>query len=386
MKHPLRILVAHNVSRQRTGGMSRLMSFVHDQVALAGHSVDYFCSEDFPQALQGRSARFAFPLLVVRHARAAAQRGEPYDVINVHEPCGAAITLLKGAAGHPRVVVTSYGVETRGWRRLLEESRLGREKVRLLSRLSWPATGLWQARLALSHADHVFCSNMEDREYLVSEYRIPPERITRIHSGADCIHASLGGMRDYSQAKTLLFAGTWLKRKGTFDLVPAFTELAAKHSQLNLVVLNGGVQDNVIKQSFPERIRSRVICQRADPERGVAEAMSKADIYLLPSLFEGTPLTLVEAMFGGMPIVTTATCGMKDVIADRRNGLLIPIRSSDAIVAAVECLLGDSALRERLGQTARADAVEKYNWRSVAEPIRLVYEELCAVKPNGSRH
>jgi len=106
MKRPLRILVAHNVFRERTGGMSRLMGFVHDQLVLAGHSVDYFCSEDFPPALGGRFARFTFPVLLLRHAMAAARAGRPFDLINVHEPSGAPISLLKGAAGRPRVVVT----------------------------------------------------------------------------------------------------------------------------------------------------------------------------------------------------------------------------------------------------------------------------------------
>src|SRR5579864_1287 len=111
MDHSLRILVAHNVSKSRTGGMSRMMSFVHDQRVEAGHSVDYLCSEDLPPALAGRMARFSFPLMVVRQAMAAARQGKPYDVINVHEPSGAAISLLKRIAGNPRVVIMSHGVE-----------------------------------------------------------------------------------------------------------------------------------------------------------------------------------------------------------------------------------------------------------------------------------
>jgi glycosyltransferase involved in cell wall biosynthesis len=69
---------------------------------------------------------------------------------------------------------------------------------------------------------------------------------------------------------------------------------------------------------------------------------------------------------------------MKDVIEDGRNGLLSPIRSPEAIVAAVERLLGDSALRSRLGQAARAEALQTYNWQRVAEPVREVYERLCS--------
>src|SRR5215471_11985343 len=107
MKRPLRILVAHNVSSKRTGGMSRLMGFAHDQVVQAGHSVDYLCSENLPPALRGPAGRFAFPALVVQRSMAAARKGEPFDVINVHEPSSGVISLLKGLAGRPRVVVMS---------------------------------------------------------------------------------------------------------------------------------------------------------------------------------------------------------------------------------------------------------------------------------------
>ncbi len=63
----LRILVAYNATRQRTGGMSRIMGLIHDELALAGHSVDYFCAEELPGALLWRlgtiylSARIGAP-------------------------------------------------------------------------------------------------------------------------------------------------------------------------------------------------------------------------------------------------------------------------------------------------------------------------------------
>src|SRR5258708_39376569 len=108
MTRPLRILVAHSVSRQRTGGMSRLMSFAHDQLVAAGHSVDYFCAEDIPGWQKGQVARFGFPFMAFQHARRAAANGQRFDVVNIHEPSAAAVTWLKSMAGSPRVVVMSY--------------------------------------------------------------------------------------------------------------------------------------------------------------------------------------------------------------------------------------------------------------------------------------
>ena len=115
----------------------------------------------------------------------------------------------------------------------------------------------------------------------------------------------------------------------------------------------------------------------------MAQAFADADVFLLPSLFEGTPLTLVQAMMSGLPIVTTDTCGMKDVIADGVNGRLVPIRSPCAIVSAVTQLVGDHNLRARLGRAAQRDAAAHYTWERVATPVLQVYKQLYEGRAPG---
>jgi glycosyltransferase involved in cell wall biosynthesis len=378
---PLRILIAHQVPAVRNGGMSRLMGFIHDQLETAGHRVDYFCADDVPRKFNGRLARFSFPLLVRNHAMKAARAGSPYDVINVHEPSSAAITMLKGAAGNPRVVVTSHGVERRAWELSLQDRELGRGGPSLKTRLGYPLTSLWQSSLGLRHADHVFCLNEEDRDYLIRQFHLSREKITRIYPAATEIYADAARDRDYSRARRLLFAGSWIKRKGIDDLVQAFTILMSEgHQRLELIVLGAGVPDEVVKKAFPESLRNKVTCVNAESEGEAAAVFSAADIYVLPSLFEGTPLTLVEAMMSALPIVTTATCGMKDLIRSGENGLLVALRAPREIVGAVELLLRDTTLRSRLGRAAQSEALEKYRWEQVAIPVRLIYEQLCSRK------
>lgn len=372
----MRILVAHNVGRARTGGMSRIMGFIHDRVAEAGHEVDYLCAEDLKPSRQGRMARFAFPLLVWKKAVEAARAGRPYHIVNVHEPQAAVLSHWRGPAGNPAVVVTSHGVERRAWELALEEGRLGRGGPSRWSRAAYPLTGLWQSTLGLRGADHIFCLNMEDRDYLASWLRVPKDRITRIFPAAEPVFARDSARRDYGRISRLLFAGTWRKNKGIQDLVPAFSRLAERFPELTLRVLGGGESPELIQAAFPEAIRRRIECVYTRSEEETVSAFASSDALILPSLFEGTPLTLIEAMMSGLPIVTTATCGMKDVITDGRNGLLIPVRSPDAIAAAVERLIGDRELRERLGRTARQDALQENTWERVSKPVVEVYERL----------
>lgn len=373
----LRILVVHNVLGKRNGGMSRLMGFIHDMLIPAGHTVDYFCADDVSAAVNGRAARFTFPLLALRKAISASRSGNPYDLINVHEPSGSALSLFKRAAGDPALVVTSHGLEIRAWQLALEELRLGRQGPSLKSRLIYPLTSLWQSKVALQRADHVLCLNSEDRDYLMQRLGLPKTRITRIFPGADKIFASAAKKRDYSRGDRLLFAATWRKNKGVEDLVPAFTTLANSYSDVKLCILGGGLPEPEMLAAFPEAVRQRISCVPAQDDVEIARVFADSDIYVLPSLFEGTPLTLVEAMMSGLPIVTTAVCGMKDLIQDEKNGLLVPIRSPSLLVKGIERLMKDRASRSRLGRAAQQEALGSYTWEKAAIPVHRRYLELC---------
>jgi len=384
MKKSLKILVAHNVSKARTGGMSRVMGFTHDQIERAGHVVDYFCADDAPQRFQGRVARFAFPLLVRSHAIAAARSGRPYDIINVHEPSAAAIARYRRAAGNPIVVATSHGIERRAWKLRLDEVRLGRESISLKTRIVYPLTSLSQSKMGFLNSDHVFCKSSEDRDYLIDWLALPQTKVTWISTGANLIFAEVAQERNYHRTENLLFAGTWIHRKGIADLTASFVHLARRYPALQLTVLGGGMPQEAIRAGFPPEIRTRVHCISTTNEEETAKAFAGADMYILPSLFETTPLTLIEAMMSGLPIITTATCGMREVIEDGRNGLLVPIRSSESIINAAERFIENENLRVRLGRAAQNEALDKYTWEQVAAPMLSVYEQLGEARQDNA--
>lgn len=380
MTSNLRILVAHNVPRARSGGMSRIMGFIHDRLVAQGHQVDYFCSDDIPPKLNGRLSRFTFPWLVRRHARQAARRGQPYHVINVHEPSAVPVCVWRQSLGNPVIVVTSHGMEKGNWDLFLEEARLGREGPSLKTQIVYPLTSLWQSNLSLRRADHLFLLKFEDRDYLEQRWQIPPRKTTRIFPGVDPIYARAARNRDYQRGDRLLFAATWRKFKGIEDLVPAFVTLATRRPDLTLTVLGAGVPAERVLAAFPEVVRSRVQCVQSANDEENAAHFAAADVFLLPSLYEGTPLTLMEAMASGLPIVTTATSGMKDVLHHGQDALLVPIRSPGAIVECVEQLVADGSLRARLGQAAQAEALSKYSWDQAARPVQEAYERIVTEK------
>lgn len=369
----MRVLVAHDVNASRTGGMSRVMGFIHDQLDKRGYDTTYLHAGDVENRVASLR-RFAFPMAVWRHARNEARAGRPYDVVNIHEPSALPTIIGRRAAGSPHIVVTTHGVEQRAWDLALEEGRLGRETPGLKTRIVYPLSSLWQSRLGLRMADDILCLNEEDRVFLQARLGVTSGRITRIFPGADPLYADAAKGREYSgRATRLLFAATWRKNKGIEDLVPAFQKLLRLHQHLQLVVLGPGVSDETVRGAFPESTRQAVTCITARNDMEAARIFATSDIFLLPSLFEGTPLTLIEAMMSGLPIVTTSVCGMKDVIEDRRNGLLVPIRSADALANAVCTLVEEPTRRQALGEAARLDAQHRYTWARAADIVEAVY-------------
>ena len=366
----MRILVAHLVGLERSGGMSRLMGRAHDGLERAGHDVDYLSADDVGAATRGAAGRFLFPWAVRKKVVEAVRQRRPYDVVNVHEPHGAAVAMLRGGQEGTAVVAMTHGVEQRGWEMSLAHSET---RPSWKTRCVYPASSLWQSRLALRRADHVICLNTQDRQFLAERFGVDSARITRVTPGADTVFGETAAARSYGPPKRLLFAGTWIPRKGTHILAAAFERLCSAGSTLQLDVLGAGAPEECVLGDFSAAVRNRVRVVTTRTDRETAAVMAAADIFVLPSLFEGTPLTLIEAMWSALPIVTTATAGMRDVVREAHNGLLTAPGDVESLVRSLEKLASDPGLCRALGTAAHKTAATHFTWSRTADAFESAY-------------
>jgi glycosyltransferase involved in cell wall biosynthesis len=100
----------------------------------------------------------------------------------------------------------------------------------------------------------------------------------------------------------------------------------------------------------------------------MADLYASHDIFVFPSLVEGMPLTLLEAMASAMPVVTTSSSGMADIVENDFNGLLVPAADSSALSAAIHRLYEDLGLRKKLGVAAQ-ETVRRYTWQTIARQL-----------------
>lgn len=376
-----RVLVAHNLPRGSWGGAVRMMESSHQALESFGWQTDYFTTEDMPPSSSMRYRRYAFSWHLRRHARAAFLRGQPYDIINVHEPAGAAVVASRSAMGAPAVVAMSHGLEQRYWELRRRAAGPKPEPPLLKERITFPLLSLWQSRLTLRRADHVFCLSDDDKTFLQARHHLTADKITRVIPGAGAEFSAVLSRRVYDRPCTkLLFSGTWSERKGKKYMAEAFSILALKNSALQLGILGAGVPAASLLADFPPELHPRVTVYPPLSHAECAEVLLDYDIFLLPSFFEGTPLALIEGMYTGIPVITTATCGMKDIVENGRTGILINPGNTAEIVDAVEQLTQNAELRSRMGRAAAANAISNYTWQATAQRMHLAYSALLLRK------
>jgi len=104
---------------------------------------------------------------------------------------------------------------------------------------------------------------------------------------------------------------------------------------------------------------------------------------VLPSLMEGMPLVLLEAMASGMPVVTTESSGMTDLVEDLHDGVFVIPGDSESLSAAIVRLCRDPELRLRLGSAAQ-EKMKRYTWQHAAKRTEKVFYRAMGVSPDDS--
>ena len=145
----------------------------------------------------------------------------------------------------------------------------------------------------------------------------------------------------------MLFVGSVGLLKGSHYLAAASRILERRRVPCEVRVV--GPCDPAV--SSPSGVRGPTYVGQV-PRSRVADEFRQADVFVLPTLCDSFALVHPEAMACGVPVITTPNCG--SVVRDGVDGFIVPIRDADAIADKVELLLADRALRQRMGERARA--------------------------------
>jgi glycosyltransferase involved in cell wall biosynthesis len=172
----------------------------------------------------------------------------------------------------------------------------------------------------------------------------------------------------------LLAVGSLVPRKGHAVLLDALAAMPSAVSRWRLVIAGQGVE----RPRLEEQVRAlglthrvHLVGQRLD----IADWYVGSDVFVMPSLWEGLPLALLEAMFAGSAIVASRTSGIPEAIDDGVEGLLLPPGDVAALSKVLARVICDGDVRAQLGAAARARAARQFSIARMADDYVALYRE-----------
>jgi glycosyltransferase involved in cell wall biosynthesis len=207
-------------------------------------------------------------------------------------------------------------------------------------------------------ADAILAPSRYVREALIAS-GAPPERVLDVPFGAD-LERFTPGRPAADGVFRVLYVGRLSQAKGIAQLLEAFGRLRLPHAQLEFV------GDIVGAGRWLPRYRDAFIWRQQVPQHALADFYRRADVFVLPSLHEGSALVTYEALASGVPVIATPNAG--SVVRDGVEGFLVPAAEIEPLAERLLELYRDPERRNEMARAARRRA-EEFSWTAYGERL-----------------
>jgi len=227
-------------------------------------------------------------------------------------------------------------------------------------------------------ADRIIAVSDFTRRAIVNGYKIDPKKIKVIPNGVD--------LKKFYKDETikkiknsLLFVGRLEKRKGIDFLVESMPLIIKENPKVKLFIAGRGKLLQKLKQFF----KKNKILQNVDflgfiSDKDLVKWYNRAELVIVPSILEGFGITVIEAMACGTPVIGTNVEGIKGVIENNRNGVLVEYGNKKELASQIIRLLNSSQLRGKLAREGFKTVQEKYNWDNIVKDTICLYEKILS--------
>lgn len=305
-------------------------------------------------------------------------RCHKFDVLHVHTPVAALIGRIAGKlAGIPLVIYTAHG--------FYFHSGMPAWRYRVYVTLERIA-GWW--------TDLLFTQSAEDAQAAVAEKIMPASRVLAIGNGVDVVRFSPDkvGSGDLvrkslgipADAYVVGFIGRQVREKGIAEFLQAAQMLATSYPLLWFLLVGERLPSDHAAGVGREYAQAKEVLGARLVAPGlrndIPEMLAAMDLFCLPSWREGMPRTIIEAMMMAKPVVATDIRGSREEVVHEETGLLVPVRSPELLVRAIERFVDNPEWGVALGSAGRTRALMLY------DEDRVVGAQLQRIEDEAHRH
>jgi colanic acid/amylovoran biosynthesis glycosyltransferase len=208
------------------------------------------------------------------------------------------------------------------------------------------------------------------------------DRVHRVYNGLDL--AEFGGA-DFSSAPPLVVAvGRLIPKKGFADLIRACRLLSEHGKSFRCEIIGeGSLENELCRQIQQLDLQNRVALPGANPQHKIRKRLAAASVFVLPSVvdadggMDNLPTVIMEAMATGLPVISTAIGGIPEMVNENETGFLVPPGDAVALADAIEKLISDATLAQKMGRAGYQRAQKLF---SIERNVR----ELCTLINAGT--
>jgi len=243
-------------------------------------------------------------------------------------------------------------------------------------------------RLLLDFSDKIVALS-EHNKRLISNLGASEDKIAIVPNGVDVeeyasLHRSKRILEElHSDGPILLYVGRIDWNKRVDKIVEALPAILKDFPSAKLVVVGPDYSNclNELREvSGKLKVADSLVIMGNVPKEKLLEFYSVANVFLLPSSYEGFGLSMLEAMCSRIPVIVSPSGGPGDILSDRTHALLLKESRSDEISRLVHAVLTDHSLREALVKSAYELVETKYTWKIVVDQLETVYGRTIAEK------
>jgi glycosyltransferase involved in cell wall biosynthesis/folate-dependent phosphoribosylglycinamide formyltransferase PurN len=252
---------------------------------------------------------------------------------------------------------------------------------------SWPVAWALRLRNSLLRRADAFVALSDEIAGELLDHGVPAPRVHRIPNGVDTRVFRPASAEERSELRNRLcipdgpvvvYTGRLVTYKGLPSLLRAWREVP---DALLVLVGEGGADIHSCEQQLRDFVGSNGLSDRVrftGAVERVEDWLRAADLFVFPTENEAFGLSLVEAMACGLASVTTRVGGLRDIVADGDNALVIAAGDDTALATAMRVLLGDAERRAAMGRAARQDAERRFSLSAVTDAYEALFASLHA--------